>query len=121
WEDAAFAPAEVRPALSTTTGFFLETRLAASAKARPSFKSSQCWAIRLVLGSCSKKASRSSSSISDLLPRPTMAETPIFADREKPMIAMPMPPDCDDNAAWPFTSSAVQKVEQRLAAVYSTS
>ena len=28
----------------------------------------------------------------------------IFAEREKPMIAMPMPPDCDDSAAWPLTS-----------------
>ena len=27
------------------------------------------------------------------------AETPIFAEREKPMIAIPMPPDCDDSAA----------------------
>ena len=42
--------------------------------------------------------------MSDLLPRPTMAETPILAEREKPMIAMPMPPDCDDSAAWPLTS-----------------
>ena len=33
-----------------------------------------------------------------------MAETPIFAEREKPMIAMPMPPDCEDSAASPLTS-----------------
>ena len=33
-----------------------------------------------------------------------MAETPILAEREKPMIAMPMPPDCDDSAAEPLTS-----------------
>ena len=39
--------------------------------------------------------------MSDLLPKPTIAETPIFAEREKPMIAMPMPPDCDDSAADP--------------------
>src|SRR5258708_10729880 len=116
-EEAALAPAEVRPAFSTTTGFFLETRLAASAKARPSFRSSQCCAIKLVLGSCSKNASRSSSSLSDLLPRPTIAETPILAEREKPMIAMPMPPACDDSAAWPLTSYALQKVAQRQAGV----
>ena len=30
-------------------------------------------------------------------------ETPILAERE-PMIAMPMPPDCDDSAAEPLTS-----------------
>ena len=35
---------------------------------------------------------------------PTIAETPILAERENPMIAMPMPPDCDDSAAWPLTS-----------------
>ena len=33
-----------------------------------------------------------------------MAETPIFAEREKPMMAIPMPPDCDDSAALPLTS-----------------
>ena len=103
-ELAALAPAEVRPAFSTITGFFFETRLATSAKARPSFRSSQCCAMTLVFGSCSKKISRSSSSMSDLLPRPTIAETPIFAEREKPMIAMPMPPDCDDSATEPLTS-----------------
>ena len=85
-----------------TIGFFLLTRLATSAKARPSLRSSQCWAMMWVSSSCSKKVSRSSSSMSDLLPRPTMAETPILAEREKPMIAMPMPPDCDERAAWPL-------------------
>ena len=52
--------------------------------------------------------------MSDLLPRPTIADTPIFAERENPMIAMPMPPDCDDSAAWPLTSYAVQNVAQRF-------
>ena len=33
-----------------------------------------------------------------------MADTPIFAEREKPMIAMPMPPDCEDSAVLPLTS-----------------
>ena len=33
-----------------------------------------------------------------------MAETPIFAERENPMMAIPMPPDCDDSAALPLTS-----------------
>ena len=33
-----------------------------------------------------------------------MAETPILAERLKPMIAMPMPPDWLLSAAWPFTS-----------------
>ena len=42
--------------------------------------------------------------MSDLLPRPTIADTPILAEREKPMIAMPMPPDCDDSAVEPLTS-----------------
>jgi hypothetical protein len=51
-----------------------------------------------------EKVRRSSSSMSDLLPRPTIAETPIFAERLKPMMAMPMPPDCEERAAWPFTS-----------------
>ena len=41
--------------------------------------------------------------MSDLLPRPTIAETPILAERENPMIAMPMPPDCDESAACPLT------------------
>ena len=94
----------VRPAFNTTMGFFFDTRFATSAKARPSFKSSQCCAMMVVLSSCSKKVSKSSSSMSDLLPRPTIAETPILAEREKPMIAMPMPPDCEDSAAWPLTS-----------------
>ncbi|MNY29521.1 hypothetical protein D3C86_1635670 [compost metagenome] len=67
-----------------------------------------------VLSSCSKKVSRSSSSISDLLPRPTIADTPILAEREKPMMAMPMPPDCDDSAALPFTSYGVQNVAHRF-------
>ena len=66
--------------------------------------SSQCCAMIWVLSSCSKNVNRSSSSMSDLLPRPTIAETPILAEREKPMIAMPMPPDCDDSAAPPLTS-----------------
>src|SRR6201999_3244739 len=113
-ELAALAPAEVRPAFSTTIGFFFDTRLATSAKARPSFRSSQCCAMIWVLSSCSKKVNRSSSSISDLLPRPTIAETPILAEREKPMIAMPMPPDCDDNAAEPLTSKGVQNVAHRF-------
>ena len=43
-----------------------------------------------------------------------MAETPILVERLKPMIAMPMPPDCDDSAAWPFTSYGVQKVAHRF-------
>ena len=67
-----------------------------------------------VLSSCSKNVSRSSSSRSDLLPRPTIADTPIFAEREKPMIAMPMPPDCDDSAVWPLMSYGVQNVAQRF-------
>ena len=71
----------------------------------------------LVLSSCSKKVSKSSSSISDLLPKPTMADTPIFAEREKPMIAMPMPPDCEDNAAPPLMSYAVQNVAHRFLGV----
>jgi len=37
----------------------------------------------VVFSSCSKKVSKSSSSMSDLLPSPTMADTPILADREK--------------------------------------
>src|SRR6266581_385509 len=63
----------------------------------------------VVLGSCSKKASRSSSSISDLLPRPTIADTPIFAEREKPMIAMPMPPDCEHGAGDFFLAAFHQR------------
>ena len=43
-------------------------------------------------------------SMSLLLPRPTMAETPILALRLKPMMAMPMPPDWLLRAAWPLTS-----------------
>ena len=46
-----------------------------------------------------------------------MAETPIFAEREKPMMAMPMPPDCDDSAAEPLTSYAVQNVAHRFSGV----
>ena len=42
--------------------------------------------------------------MSDLLPSPTIADTPIFAEREKPMIAMPMPPDWEESAAAPLTS-----------------
>ena len=53
-ELAALAPAAVRPALSITTGFFFDTRFATSAKARPSFRSSQCMAMTWVLSSCSK-------------------------------------------------------------------
>ena len=34
--------------------------------------------------------------------------------REKPMIAMPIPPDCDDSAACPLTSYAVQNVAHRF-------
>src|SRR5437763_7819822 len=107
----------VRPALSTTTGFFFDTRLATSANERPSFRSSQCCAMMVVFGSCSKNVRRSSSSMSDLLPSPTMAETPILADREKPMMAIPIPPDCDDRAACPLTSYAVQKVAHKLLGV----
>src|SRR5262249_18393737 len=81
-ELAARAPIAVRPALSTTTGFFLETRLATSANARPSLRSSQCWAMICVLSSCSKKVSRSSSSMSALLPSPTIADTPMRAARK---------------------------------------
>ena len=44
-----------------------------------------------------------------------MAETPILAERLKPIIAMPMPPDCDESATWPRTSYGVQNVAQRLA------
>ena len=33
-----------------------------------------------------------------------MAETPILAERLKPMMAMPMPPDCEDSAVLPLTS-----------------
>ena len=54
-ELAARAPMLVRPALSTTTGFFFDTRFATSANARPSFRSSQCCAMMCVLSSCSKK------------------------------------------------------------------
>ncbi len=104
----------VRPAFSITTGFFFDTRFATSANERPSFRSSQCCAMISVLSSCSKNVSRSSSSMSDLLPRPTIADTPILAEREKPMIAMPMPPDCDDSAALPLTSYAVQNVAHRF-------
>ncbi len=41
----ARAPMPVRPAFSTTTGFFFDTRFATSANARPSFRSSQCCAM----------------------------------------------------------------------------
>ena len=103
WELAARAPMVVRPALSTTTGFFAETREAASAKARPSFRSSTCIAMTSVFGSCSKNVSRSSSSMSALLPRPTIAETPIFAERLKPTIAMPTPPLWEERATLPLS------------------
>ena len=43
-----------------------------------------------------------------------MAETPILAEREKPSMAVPIPPDCDDSAALPFTSYAVPNVAHRL-------
>lgn len=66
-----------------------------------------------VFGSSPNQVSRSSSSMSDLLPSPTMADTPVFVERAKPRIAMPIPPDCEVSATPPFTSYGVQKVAQR--------
>ena len=52
--------------------------------------------------------------MSDLFPNPTIAETPILAERLKPMMAIPIPPDCEDKATEPLTSYAVQKVAHKL-------
>ncbi len=41
--------------------------------------------------------------MSDLLPRPTIADTPILAERLKPTIAIPTPPLCEDSATLPLT------------------
>ena len=101
---AAFVPAGVAPALSTTIGFFFDTRCATSTNERPSLRSSMCSATQLVASSCSKNVSRSSSSMSALLPRPTIADTPSLVERLKPRIPMPMPPLCDASATGPFTS-----------------
>ncbi len=103
-EPAAFAPAAVRPAFSTTTGFFGTVARAASTKARPSLRSSRCMAMHSVCGSSPNQISRSSSSRSDLLPRPTIADTPVLVVRAKPRMAIPMPPDCDVRATPPLTS-----------------
>ena len=50
--------------------------------------------------------------MSDLLPRPTIADTPIFGEREKPMIAMPMPPDCDKVGEGPCGTATGQGGDQ---------
>ena len=104
----------VRPAFSTTTGFFFDTRFATSANERPSFRSSAVLRDDLRVVVLLEERQQVVLVDVDLLPRPTIADTPIFAEREKPMIAMPMPPDCDDSAAWPFTSYAVQNVAHRF-------
>ena len=74
-------------------------------------------AMHWVLSSCSKKVSRSSSSRSALLPSPTIADTPIFVERLKPRMAMPMPPLCEVSATPPLTSYGVQNVAQRFSGV----
>ncbi|CAM5672947.1 hypothetical protein SVIOM342S_01361 [Streptomyces violaceorubidus] len=112
-DPAAFAPAAVRPALSTTTGFLGTVARAASTNARPSLRSSRCIAMHSVCGSSPNQVSRSSSSRSDLLPRPTMADTPVFVVRAKPRMAIPMPPDCEVSATPPLTSYGVQNVAHR--------
>lgn len=99
--------------MRTTTGFLGTVARAASTKARPSLRSSRCMAMHWVLGSSPNHVSRSSSSRSDLLPSPTIAETPVFVVRAKPRIAMPMPPDCEVSATPPFTSYGVQNVAHR--------
>ena len=73
-----------------------------------------CMAMTWVLSSCSKKVSRSSSSMSDLLPSPTIAETPILVERLNPMIDMPTPPVCDDSADSALDVVGVQNVAQRF-------
>jgi hypothetical protein len=74
----------VRPALSTTTGFFFDTRLATSAKARPSFRSSQCCTMICVWSSCSKNVNRSSSQLESYLKAvghaPELADGPDIAE-----------------------------------------
>jgi hypothetical protein len=66
-----------------------------------------------VCGSSPNQVSRSSSSRSDLLPSPTIADTPVFVVRANPRIAIPMPPDCEVSATPPFTSYGVQNVAHR--------
>ncbi|MGC0373609.1 hypothetical protein RKD28_001125 [Streptomyces sp. SAI-229] len=57
-----------------------------------------------VCGSSPNQVSRSSSSRSDLLPSPTIADTPVFVVRANPRMAIPMPPDWLVSATPPLTS-----------------
>ena len=55
--------------------------------------------------------------MSALLPTPTIEDTPIFADRLKPRIAIPIPPLCEESATPPWTSYGVQNVAERCSGV----
>jgi len=85
-------------------GFFLDTRLATSAERTAIFQVLAMLrndgGVVVLLEECQQII------LIDVrfIARPTMADTPILAERENPMIAMPMPPDCEDSAAWPLTS-----------------
>ena len=75
------APVDVRPAFSNTTGSSWDA-LAVSAKARLSFRTSQCCVMIAVFGSCSKKASRSTLS-TRLAAEADDGEDADLAEREK--------------------------------------
>ena len=55
--------------------------------------------------------------MSALFPTPTIEDTPIFAERLNPRIAIPIPPLCDDRATPPLTSYGVQNVADRFSGV----
>ncbi len=103
-ELAALAPAEVRPAFSTTIGFFLRHPFGDFRERAAVFQILAM--LRDDLGVVVLFEEGQEIVLVDI---GLVAETDdrrdaILAEREKPMIAMPMPPDCDDSAAEPLTS-----------------
>ena len=105
-EDAARAPALVRPALTASTGFARATRRATRPNLRGLPNDSRYRATTSVAGSCSQYCNRSLEDRSALSPSDTNALSPI-PRRDAPSIAAaPNAPDCDTNPIDPAGTSA---------------
>ena len=82
----------VRPAFNITIGFFFGYALGDFGKRTAVFQVFAVLRNDGVLSSARRMSSAHPHRYRICYPRPTIADTPILADREKPMIAMPITP-----------------------------
>ncbi len=109
-DDAARAPAAVRPALTAMIGFWRVTRRASSVNFRGLPNDSRYIRIAWTSALCSQYSRRSLPETSVLLPIDTNIATPIPDSAASARIASPSAPDCETNPTLPRDGTVAANV-----------